>query len=585
MILFVARAGRKNGIGHFRRMETLISLTEDASVLAVLLPAKEIADFRTSPLGNRSQVHVAEGDAASWKAALDLVLPVIVVLDIREAPRYLLDELRRRAIPFVSWDDTGAGREEAEALLSPLPSARPKSANYETPEWLPLAVSSVRTVPAKADRLALVSFGGSDPSDSARLVLTALYENGAPEGWKILAVEGPLADYSRWKGNFPEAEFLHAPDNLTDWIALADLVFTSVGMTLSEARSLGKPAVLLTPARYHSRIAAAAAKSDPGVTFLGRAGRVKAASIRKALGRAPGFGTETPGAPSSFDFRAEWNRLLGRLIDLGSARCPVCGSSLRTAVHRATDHTLYRCRRCGTSHKYFLREPAKAYDESYFGTNHAAAYGKTYLEDEPAIREFSRRRLDVIRALLPPLERPSLLDCGSALGVFASEAVSRGFDAKGLEISEHARGVARERFGVESFADVPECGGPFDAVTMWFFLEHMDNPEAWLLRARGILADGGILALGLPSAGGPLARFNTRLYAKIRPEEHYFEPSPEAMRRLVRKCGFEVLKTECFGLHPDRAGLPRWKGLMRLQKRLELGDTFELYARKLPAPR
>lgn len=582
LVLFIARAGRKHGIGHYKRMRALSSLTEGRTAFALFCPASEAEKLRTAL---PSDMAIPENDRASLKAALDLALPATVVLDIREAPEYLLRELAARSIPCVSWDDYGAGLRSSEALIAPLPHRFQPKANFSDPRWLPLPAWTAATPSAEWKKLALVTFGGSDPSGSARVVTEALCNGGLPDGWRVRVIEGPLADYSSWKSLFPEAQFVRAPENLASHIAESALVFTSIGMTLAEARALSKPAVLVTPARYHAKIADGIAAASSSVIHLGMSGRLKAAQVRSALERFPSASSTNNGAIAPFDLRASWNALLSRLEANGSARCPVCGSSRRKAVHRAEDQTLFVCLRCRCSHKYFLRPPVKQYDESYFGANHAAAYGKTYLEDEEAIRAFSRRRLEVIRGMLPHAESPRMLDCGSALGVFASEANRTGFSAEGLEISEHARKTARELFGVESLASIDDCAGPYDAVSMWFFLEHFDHPQFWIAKARELLRDGGVLALGLPHGDGALARFNPRLYAQIRPEEHCFEPSLTGMARFLEKSGFRVERREYFGLHPNRIGLPRWKFFMKLQKILALGDTFELYARKLPAPR
>jgi 2-polyprenyl-3-methyl-5-hydroxy-6-metoxy-1,4-benzoquinol methylase len=259
-------------------------------------------------------------------------------------------------------------------------------------------------------------------------------------------------------------------------------------------------------------------------------------------------------------------------------KCPVCNSADYAPVYAGGFYRLHRCRACGSNFQERSGAPAKRYEEDYFGSNHRQAYGKTYLEDEANIRAMAGRRLGVIAGLIRTGGR--ILDIGSALGIFCDEAVRRGFRAEGVEISGYARTFAKRTFGVESRAGIGEVRGPYDAITLWYTVEHVEEPRSFMRAVLPLLDKSGVIAIAVPNGAGACARFKKNRYYAIRPEEHYFEPSPRGMKLMLEEQGCDIVRTEFFGLHPDRVGLPDRQAVRSLQKALRLGDTLEVYARR-----
>jgi 2-polyprenyl-3-methyl-5-hydroxy-6-metoxy-1,4-benzoquinol methylase len=263
--------------------------------------------------------------------------------------------------------------------------------------------------------------------------------------------------------------------------------------------------------------------------------------------------------------------------------CPLCGGSSSELMDDTETYYLYLCRVCGSNYQKRKKGINKAYDESYFRENHRKAYGISYIEDEANIRAFAKRRLKILKGLVRKDSGKSLplLDAGSALGLFCDEAARAGFEAKGAEISVFARRFAKKNFGIKSYTDFMNVPGKFDCVTLWFTLEHINKPADWIKKARTLLNKGGILALSVPHGRGAFALLNRRGYLKARPVEHFYEPSIKGMKVLLKHYGFQLKKTAIFGLHPERTGLPKWNIIKLIQKILCLGDTFEIYARKI----
>lgn len=89
------------------------------------------------------------------------------------------------------------------------------------------------------------------------------------------------------------------------------------------------------------------------------------------------------------------------------------------------------------------------------------------------------RTLDALHGWVKPTQ--SLLELGCAKGYFVRAARSRGIDAWGIDISEHA--VSKIRPGgdlyidLASATDIPYLRREFDVVCSWEFLEHVPEDE------------------------------------------------------------------------------------------------------------
>jgi 2-polyprenyl-3-methyl-5-hydroxy-6-metoxy-1,4-benzoquinol methylase len=272
----------------------------------------------------------------------------------------------------------------------------------------------------------------------------------------------------------------------------------------------------------------------------------------------------------------------------GDAACPLCG---RPSVHRIHDR-LHRCRRCGIAFNAAHRP--LDYSDTYFTDEYRAQYGRTYLEDYPAIYAASQRRLAVIFSMLKNTAQPrelSLLDIGSAMGFFLKAAADRGVGRiSGIEISSYAAGYCEKVLGIaveKAPFDPERLSGDHDIITAWFFVEHCADPAAALAAMAARVRPGGVLAFSAPSIQGPLFRFSRKAWAESHPADHRVDFSPRAARRLMKKLGFARVRVIPAGFHPERVitpdspffrfFVPVYRIIVRL---LAFSDTIEVYAQK-----
>lgn len=105
-------------------------------------------------------------------------------------------------------------------------------------------------------------------------------------------------------------------------------------------------------------------------------------------------------------------------------------------------------------------------------------------------------------ALVGPRKR--VLDVGCSSGYLARPLVVAGCTVVGLEVDPDAAAVAREvcedvLVGDVETMELPFEPGSFDVVLCGDVLEHLRDPEAFLVRARPLLRPGGLLVLTTPN--------------------------------------------------------------------------------------
>jgi SAM-dependent methyltransferase len=141
-----------------------------------------------------------------------------------------------------------------------------------------------------------------------------------------------------------------------------------------------------------------------------------------------------------------------------------------------------------------------------------------------------------------------LLDIGCGFGDFVAAMRTRGWHAEGLDPSRKAVGAA-VGIGLPVRLGTLECvdpaAGRYDAVTMFYVLEHLPDPIGALRKAYDLLAPAGTLLLRVPDTT-PIVRmlspfgFGASLYDI---PYHLYDFSPTVLRKMLLKAGFENIRT------------------------------------------
>ena len=540
--------------------------------------------------------------------------------------------------PLVGIDEGGPCRDCFDFLIDLLPSLSKHEANLNAPGLLPLPRN--RRPPATANPAdlngkplaVLISFGAEDtaglgPAAAHALAALAARPQAATSNaarpleitlvTPIVTDDDPASDDSVYDD--PEHEkFTRIPGvnvvgkipNLRDHLAEYDLFVTHFGLGAFEAVYARLPVILVSPTAYHEELA-----DNAGFYSLG----VGTKGIRRLENLAlDGKLLETLEAARQkiarrFGLEKDQEEDLGSFVDSlvinSPAFCPICEGKTEgiPVLARFREESYRRCPACGTIYQGRLKAPSVEYDKDYFFTFYRKQYGKTYLEDFHNLKHVGRKRLTSIKGLLnlrgKKKEKPLLLDIGCAYGPFLAAAAESGFSPMGIDpvkdavryVKDNLRFPAWHGFFPAAlpaeFRSRPNYEGLFDAITLWYVIEHFTEPGKMLREIHGMLKEGGVLAFSTPSFSGVSSRKQLRSFLENSPQDHWTIWSPASCERIFDQYGFRLKKIVITGHHPERFPFfgrflrpgkkgPIYRLLSFISRLFRLGDTFEVYAVK-----
>lgn len=581
-LLLVPSVRRGNGSGHLVRCFNLASCIGASA--AIYLPddpepgSWSADELRLAYPREMGQVRVI-GDLAPGAQFR------LVVLDNRATEADDLERWSSRGT-VVAIDEGGPARESISYLVDVLPrhprrARRQLAANIASLGFLSLPQAR-RDAPS-AIRRVLVSFGGEDPAGLTDSFLAVAIGEGflAPES--ITVVSGAL---SRAGATYPAVTAIGPVQDLKEMLRSYDLVVTQFGLTAFEAAWAGCAVLLLNPAREHEDLSRAAGFMSLGIGTPG------VAALRRALADVPALvEASRKAAPSE---RLDLAARLSSLAPRHAGPCPICGAAGGIALYRTERKSYFRCLRCGILRMAFFAPRNDHYSShSYFFEEYQAQYGRTYIDDMPAIRAMGARRLAVIESLLAGgHEGESLLDVGCAYGAFLAEAQDRGWSAVGSDVAIEAVAYVKSNFNIPAFVadfSAPGADGLYPraltCLTMWYVIEHFDALARVLRRVASLLRPGGVFAFSTPSSTGISARKDLAAFLEHSPDDHFTVWSPETAPAILKRFGFRVQRMVITGHHPERfPWVPATGGMLRrgvaslASRTFGLGDTFECYA-------
>lgn len=179
--------------------------------------------------------------------------------------------------------------------------------------------------------------------------------------------------------------------------------------------------------------------------------------------------------------------------------CPVCNAPPRSQrpLFSKQDASFVRCTCC--SFEFISPRPSAKWLAARY-----EFYGDNWFTDIAKVEsDFAPGRYDTELRLLGAARGQLLLDVGCATGSFVEAAGSRGFVARGVDISTGPTRYGKDIRGLDlDCGDLCEMRYPdnhFDVVTLWATLEHLIDPNRFLSEAFRILRPGGRLGISVPN--------------------------------------------------------------------------------------
>lgn len=528
----------------------------------------------------------------------------LLVTDSFKTEKSLYSELWKKG-NILSIDEGSSFTENADFLLDIIPSVSlERKPNARKTEFIERPANRKSGKVSEIKKI-LVCFGGEDPSLFTEKAVSYFRQSGL----EVHSV-GPK----------------NPCENLKEKLFEYDLVLTHYGLTAFEALSAGCLVLLFPTSRLHEKLAEKYGFRLFDLNDFSKPFR------KDYVSDIEGYTLKNPGFMLSGKENSVPSETLGGFIkNLSHAKryfCPVCAEFPENpdAVAARTEHrTFRRCGNCGMIYISFSAQKETEYTKEYFSEEYKKQYGKTYLEDFSSIKKNGIRRIFEINSALSVKEKtkPAILDIGCAYGPFLSAADDDGWMPFGLDVSEDAVNYVQNtllfpaaKASFPDFDSEKEFGiSKFDAVSMWFVIEHFKDLKNVLEKVSQILKKGGVFAFSTPSAEGVSAKMNPEKFYEQSPKDHYSLWEPSLAGKILKRFGFKVVKIVSTGHHPERfpvsEKIAKKNGMKNSKENLKengkeneirnsgsdenasmkllgfyskmfrLGDTFEVYCRKI----
>jgi 2-polyprenyl-3-methyl-5-hydroxy-6-metoxy-1,4-benzoquinol methylase len=261
--------------------------------------------------------------------------------------------------------------------------------------------------------------------------------------------------------------------------------------------------------------------------------------------------------------------------------CPVCGENRNTAFSFKRDgNSIFFCRAC--SLEFQFPQPSDAVLTSIYSSTYFLGSDDARSQQRQEILKRSTAKL-YLDSIVPQVKvrNPRLLEIGCGSGDFLLEAQSRGFQAEGLEYSEHAANNANNRLGrtaVSVGSPEKECLPPnsYDVIGAFDVIEHLRNPKQSLEYLHAALRPNGVVAIVTPSLDSWSKRLLGRNWMEYK-TEHLTYFSKKSLARLLTATGFtnirffpnyKTLSIDYIYRHFERFPVPVVTSVVRFFRRL-----------------
>ena len=144
-----------------------------------------------------------------------------------------------------------------------------------------------------------------------------------------------------------------------------------------------------------------------------------------------------------------------------------------------------------------------------------------------------KNKLNLINSLQP--QKGRILDIGAGTGDFLLVAKNNGWQTIGVEPSEKAKEIAKNK-GVSFVAATSELENhSFDVISMWHVLEHVPDLDKQIKELKRLLKPTGTLIIAVPNFKSFDAQHYGKFWAAYDVPIHFWHFSKTAIKKLFEK--------------------------------------------------
>lgn len=250
------------------------------------------------------------------------------------------------------------------------------------------------------------------------------------------------------------------------------------------------------------------------------------------------------------------------------SECPVCCALTMTKEFIATplDYTLREnfdintCGECGhgvteADKEISTESAALLYNKGSYDSKEKAWHRIM----KPFLRFLESGKLKYLNKNM--LKGKRLLEVGCGKGRFLELARNAGYEVYGLEPSVRSYAFAHMRLGdvvapvtLENIDSLDRLKGPYDVIVFWHVLEHFQNPNGALKKAKKLLTNNGRIIIAVPNIASWQAAIGKANWYHLDPPRHLHHFTSESLKIILERHNLSIERLFFNSLYQNYVG-------------------------------
>ena len=235
-------------------------------------------------------------------------------------------------------------------------------------------------------------------------------------------------------------------------------------------------------------------------------------------------------------------------------KCPWCGSDksqinlwLKDDFLSKEDFHICECLNCGLL--YTMPRPSKEKIGEYYKSEEYYSHQENKKGFIPRLYE-NVKKVNLkhkYELATKGLTTGKLLDIGCGVGDFLHTAEAHGWQCTGVEPSEEAKAIARQRtqaklMSSEDQEQLPDAS--FDVITMWHVLEHVDDLRWQVTQLQRLIKPNGRIVIALPNYKSYDGQFYKEHWAAYDVPRHLSHFNRTTIAKILKTNDLKLIKTD-----------------------------------------
>ena len=235
-------------------------------------------------------------------------------------------------------------------------------------------------------------------------------------------------------------------------------------------------------------------------------------------------------------------------------QCPWCGSDkaqinlwLKDEFLTKEDFHICECLNCGLL--YTMPRPDEEKIGNYYKSEEYYSHQENKKGFIPKIYESVKKTnlKHKYKIATEGLKVGKLLDIGCGVGDFLHTVETHGWECIGVEPSEEAKEIARQRTKAQiikskELENIPEQ--TFDIITMWHVLEHVDNLKWQVEQLQRLIKPTGRIVIALPNYKSYDGQYYKEKWAAYDVPRHLNHFNRNTIAKIFKTKGLSLTKTD-----------------------------------------